>query len=455
MKIMNKDEKDFMEQLNDLDEESVSEIAENVPVLDDNEKKRILRQCLQKSGLPDDIEIIEETEFSDDDDEISVSGIERYDTPIWRKYASSAAALVVAVVGIASVIVLHGNMNRNDEFEVSNPPVLSTSEESQVTKIVSGSYIDNGYNANGFDYANQNDYQGIVVGSTTVNAIIQETTINSAQVNDIPEQDNNQHNVPEQNEQSDIPQVTTPPETNPPVTSQPVTASPTTTELPITTIPVVSDMNPSESTSSEVQKTFLDGRYYVVTDSEVVYGFGFFPDGTMKEFVFDIPDGSFKRYTDENYGYEITGNQFSYGLIGDETAWRTGTIIDGTDGTSFSVQFPGEMYNFSTDASILGTVFTDNISLSGIWYGNSPAGIKRYEFYNDVEGNIMYIESGTGISFSYIIDSNRVSFSIGSEDTVMSGTLVSYTENQSMIISWDDGTVESFYSEQQWLSMNQ
>lgn len=51
---MNENKKDFMEQLNDLDEEAVSEIAENFPALDDNEKKRILKQCLQKSGLPDD-----------------------------------------------------------------------------------------------------------------------------------------------------------------------------------------------------------------------------------------------------------------------------------------------------------------------------------------------------------------------------------------------------------------
>lgn len=462
MKIMNENKKDFMEQLNDLDEEAVSEISENFPALDDNEKKRILKQCLQKSGIPDDdIEIIEETESFDDDDEVSVSGIERYDTPVWRKYASSAAALVVAVVGIASVIVLHGNMNRNDEFEMSDPPVLSSSyEESQITKIVSGSYIDNGYNSNGFDYANQNDYQGIVVGSTTTTTITSETTVNSV-VNDVPEPDNNDYDdVPVQNEQPDTPQVTSPPATNPPTTNSPVTTLPVTTTLSVVTefqtTTALSATEPTESTSDEVQKTFLEGRYFIVADNGKFDGFEFYPDGTIKQFLLNVPDG-FKRYSDVVYGYEIIGNQFSYGTIGDEINWTVGTIINPNDGTQFSVQFPDGIYTFSTDKIILEKLVSNQIILNGVWYGNSAGGLRRLEFYDDMRGNMTYIESGTGIGFSYIIDGNEnyVIFKIGSEDNTVTGTLDSYHEGSDMVITWQDGTIESLYSEQRWLEMNQ
>ena len=40
---MNENEKDFMNSLNDLDDLSVEEIAENYPALDEKSKKRILK----------------------------------------------------------------------------------------------------------------------------------------------------------------------------------------------------------------------------------------------------------------------------------------------------------------------------------------------------------------------------------------------------------------------------
>ena len=446
MKIMNENKKDFMEQLNDLDEEAVSEIAENFPALDDNEKKRILKQCLQKSGLPDDdIEIIEEIESFDDDDEVSVSGIERYDTPVWRKYASSAAALVVAVVGIASVIVLHGNMNRNDEFEMSDPPVLSSSyEESQITKIVSGSYIDNGYNSNGFDYANQNDYQGIVVGSTTTTTITSETTINSV-VNDIPEPDNNDYyDVPVQNEQADTPQVTAPPVTNSPVTTLPVTTLSVVTESQTTT--ALSATEPTESTSDEVQKTFLSGLYYIS-----------FPDGDGNNMGMEfMTDGTLIWYTFSDYGtimdnttikcnYEIIGNQFSFSDINNESDKRVGTILNPNDGGNFTVQFEDGIWNFSVEAPVFG--------ITGVWYGNNDYGLRRLEFYTNTSGSYYYLENGIIIEFEYKIEDGRVYYQT-SNDT-LEGEIISYHEGNDMIISWNNGTTESFYSEQRWLAMNQ
>lgn len=321
-------EKDFMEKLNNLDDESVEEIAENYPVLDENSKRRILKQCMKKSGLSDsDIEITENTEDTDiyenAEEENSVSGIERYDRPLWHRYIGSAAALIVAIVGIASVVVLHGNMNNNDNFDISNPSIISdggNGEQSQKTQIVSGSYIDKGYNSNGFDYAAQNDYQGMVVGGTTT-ATTSEVTNSSTEVSDIPETDNNQYDdIPEQNEEPEQP-ITEPPETNPPATNPP-TANTTVTNPPTTNISTtvsaeaesqttdLSVTGTTETTTVEPQKTFIEGRYFVAIDNPagIIYdGFEFSADGIIKPFVFDIPDGNFKYYTEAEgpYGHEI------------------------------------------------------------------------------------------------------------------------------------------------------
>ncbi len=45
---MNKNKKDFMNQLSDLNDLSVEEIAENYPALDEKTKKRIVRKCIKK-----------------------------------------------------------------------------------------------------------------------------------------------------------------------------------------------------------------------------------------------------------------------------------------------------------------------------------------------------------------------------------------------------------------------
>lgn len=470
MIIMNKNEKDFMEQLNDFDDEYVEEIAEDYPALDENDKKRILKQCLKKSGLPDgDITITENTMLEEDnDDGISVSGTERYKGSFWRKYAGSAAALAVAVVGIASIAILHGNMNVSDDFDISDSSVVTddSDEQIQVTEIVSGSYIDKGYRAGGFDYANQNDYQGIIIGGTT--APPPTPPVDTGHVVDsveVPEPDNHEDNNAPAHNQPDVPPVTAPLPVTPPATTTTTAVVLTTTAQPVTTIQTVTTVpttdqsvtEPTESTSNEAQKTFLEGRYFIVKDNGTLDGFEFFPDGTIRPFIFNAPEGTFKRYTDDIFGYEIIGNQLSYGYIGDEVNWKTGTIINPNDTTTFSVQFPDDIYTFSTDTQILETFLSDRITLEGVWYGNSAGGLRKLEFYDDVSGNMTYIESGTGIGFSYSIDGNSsdVVFNIGSNDNVINGTLISYHEGTDMVISWQDGTVESFYSEQQWLEMNQ
>ncbi|MCM1506803.1 MAG: hypothetical protein NC177_06665 [Ruminococcus flavefaciens] len=443
---MNENEKDFMEQLNNLDDSSVEEIAENYPALDDNAKKRILKKSLRKSGLPDgDIEVTENEEYSEDD-EVTVSGTERYDSNIsWRKYAGSVAVLAVAVIGIASVVLLKGNLNSIDDFDTSSPTVIGDSyenEQSQVTEIVSGSYIDKGYHANGHDYANENDYQGVIVGGQTAVTEPQE----QGHVVDVGD-------PPEININGNAHEDTPPPTTAPPATTAPPVV---TTSLPVTTVSAVTTTVVAE-TSPAVQKTFLTGQYYIVSDKGEYDGFEFSPSGTVESFIFDVPFGNFRDYTGEVYGYEIIENQFSYGLFGDESSWKTGTILNGNDGTTFSVQFDDGVYTFSTDKTILENIAIKRTALSGTWYANGAGGFRRLDFYDDISGSMTYIESGTGVGFSYVInsDNNYIAFSIGSTDIVMTGTIIDYAENQTMVVSWDDGTVESFYSESVWTEMNQ
>lgn len=251
---MSENNKDFMEQLTDLDENSVEEIAENYPALDANEKKRILKHCLEKSGLPDgDIQVTENAEFSEENDEISVSGIEHYNKPIWRKYASSVATLVVAIVGIASVVILRGNLTGDDDFDISNPPVVSNvAEPNQVTKIVTGSYIDKGYNANGFDYAGQNEYSGIIIGGTTTTTVPPATE--QGHIVDESSNHNTENNDSVQdNEQPVQPQTTAPPATVAPpqtTTSTSIVIETTTTPIPVTEAPTTVTTEVVETTEN-------------------------------------------------------------------------------------------------------------------------------------------------------------------------------------------------------------
>lgn len=427
---MNKNEKDFMENLTDLDSEAVEEIAEDYPALDEHIQKRILKQCLHKSGLPDgDIEITENTgtyEDDSDEDEISVSGIERYDRPLWYKYAGSVAVMAVAIVGIASVVVLHGNLNNNEDFDISSPPVVSdVAPTNQGTEIVTGSYIDNGYVANGgIDYADQNDYQGIVVDGTTASE-----PDNSADSGEIPETDNN-ISTPEQNNQ---PQVTAPPATTPPVTEAP-TAPPAT--------------EPPTEALSEAQKTFLSGLYYIS-----------FPDGDGNNMGMEfMTDGTLMWYTFSDYGtimdgtmvkcnYEIIGNQFSFSDVNNESDKKVGTIVNPNDGGDFTVQFEDGIWNFSIEPPVF--------RLTGVWYGTSDYGLRRLELYDDTSGNFTYLQSGSGLGFEYRIENDRIYFQNGSVDYIAEGDIISYNEGVDMTVLWSDGITEYFYSEQQWLAMNQ
>ncbi len=446
---MNENEKDFMNQLNNLDDISVEEIAENYPVLDENAKKRIVRKCMKKSGFSAGSDY-------DDGGEIVVSGTERYNRISWHKYTASAAAFLIAVVGIASVAMLHRNLNANDDFEIDQSPAVisDSSENDNSSEEATVTTKDKGYVAGGHDYANDSEYSGIIVGGATQTppTVDESSSGYTAETDDNPVVNNNNNSS---NNNTPVQPVTQAPATTP--VTQAATAPLPETE-PTATAPASTEPF-TETVPSEPQKTFIEGRYFVAINNfegEKYDGFEFSADGTIKQFVYNLPEGTFKRYTEETFGYEIIENKFSYGAIGDESNWKTGTIIEPGDSTGFSVQFYDSTYTFSTNTSGMLPVETSGFVLSGVWYGDSTYGIRKFEFYDDVSGSFNFITSGENINngFEYKIENLRVYFNMNSGD-VSEGSILHQYDGQTFSVLWDDGTIESFYSEQKWLEMNQ
>ncbi|MBO5164011.1 MAG: hypothetical protein J6B75_06130 [Ruminococcus sp.] len=120
---MNKNDKDLMDKLNDLEDFSVEEIAEKYPAIDKKTRKRILKQCMKKNAFSagSDHEVKEA---------ITVSGTERYKRRNLYRFAASAAAFVIAVGGITSVFMLNRNPNGNISSESEKPPAASFYDKS-------------------------------------------------------------------------------------------------------------------------------------------------------------------------------------------------------------------------------------------------------------------------------------------------------------------------------------
>lgn len=158
---MNKKEKDFMSQLNDLDSFSVEEIAENYPALNENIKKRILKKCMKKEGLSTEI---------DYDDESIVWQIEHHNRSPWYKYVASAAVFVIAAVGITSVFMLNRNHKGNDYYYVGMPSAVYSTETNsnsdQATLTTSATQAQNTFfNTEGFYYVKASgEDEGLIMG---------------------------------------------------------------------------------------------------------------------------------------------------------------------------------------------------------------------------------------------------------------------------------------------------
>ena len=96
---MDKNEKKLYELMHDQPEGRAEQISECFPPLSDEDKERITNAVMKK---------LENDSAQDHQEaEITVSGTEMYRRPKWYKYAASAAAMLVAVIGIGSVAFLN------------------------------------------------------------------------------------------------------------------------------------------------------------------------------------------------------------------------------------------------------------------------------------------------------------------------------------------------------------
>ena len=424
---MNENEKDFMNQMNNLDDFSVEEIAEKYPALDENAKKRIVNKCMEKSGFS----VEAESEY-DDEGEIVVSGTERYNRILWHKYTSSVAAFIIAVVGITSVVILHKNLNGNDDFEIDETPAVSnySSENETSTEETTVTTKDRGYVAGGHDYANDTEYSGIIVGGVPQTPPTVEEPVSESENN------NSNNNTPPAQ-----------PVTQAPV-APPVTEAPTAVTEPVT-----------DNVQSESQNSYLDLLYYVELSGEYM-GFDFGSDGSLTKYTFD-EYGVAMDNTIVTTTYEIVENQFSY--VSPDGYKRTGTIVSKDDIGNFIVNFDdGEVYNFNIQRPDFKVFF----SLSGTdWYWvdeNNYSENLEIEFSEDgINGNyIIFSEDvttmeSTKIPFTYEKNGYEIIFHVKDPtcnilhvELIVPDGLdnVLVLENIPLAVEYTDGSIKYFYN---------
>ena len=365
----------------------------------------------------------------DEREEITVSGTERYNRVSWSRYVSSAAALIIAVVGIAGVVMIHGNLNGNDDFEIDTPPSVSSydTEAESVSEETTKTTKNKGYIAGGHDYANDTDYSGIIVGGTpqTPPTVDESSSEDTAENEDTPVVNNNSNNnTPVQ-----------------PATQAPVT--PPVTEA-LTAPPVTEPV--TDAVQSEAQKSYLNDLYYVEIEGVSGYmAFDFMQDGTLTKYAFD-DYGNVINSTIITTSYEIIENQFSFG----DTDKKSGIIMNPNDTGNFSVKFEDGLYNFSQETPVFAT---SGITLSGLWFGNSAYGLRKLEFHSDTSGSFIYTNDIVNVEFEYKIENNHVYFIVYGD--TLEGDIIRDYDGQRFTVLWNDGTTEYFYDEKTWWEMNE
>lgn len=423
---MNKNEKDFMNQLSNLDDFSVEEIAENYPALDENTKKRILKKCMKKDSLS------AETDY-DGEKKITVSGIEHYNRASWHKYASSAAAFILAFVGIASVVIINRNLNGN--IDIEKDPTHATNIYS-ATVNTSETTVTTSYELTS-EYKTTGENTSVVSNNTTVQSATQS------------------------------------PFTSPTATQASATSPHTTTSVTSSVTTSVTD-----TIQTEPQKSSLNGLYYVEIEGISHYceeiagvrgymGFEFWPDGRFTKYDFD-------DFGDVIYGtmittdYEISGNQFSFGDVNKKSA----TIINQNGTENFSVQFDdGSVFNFSTEKPKFrkpSHVSTKPDTLNGTiwsWYGDWDMDYnfseyiekRKIEFKEDGVSGTVYIalyphdaakRKITEIPFTYEQNGDEVTFYMeDSADTILNARISIFDadEKLSLDVKYQNGD-RSFFA---------
>ncbi|MBP5431875.1 hypothetical protein [Ruminococcus sp.] len=115
---------DFFKELDDMD---IEKIAQDFPVLTDEEKERIFAMSERKYNIESNIKTDKNETKDDSEDGVVVSGVERYNRPLWHRYTSIAAAAVLAVGGITGSMLLLKK----------RPSVINTTDQTTTTINIS------------------------------------------------------------------------------------------------------------------------------------------------------------------------------------------------------------------------------------------------------------------------------------------------------------------------------
>ena len=112
---------------NDIDNETAEKLADDYPVLNDDEKERLYAMSKRKYNI-DDMSEINNTE---------VSGVEKYSKPKWYKGVSVAAAAVLVFAGIGgsmAVISRNGHAPSTDVVSEATTEAATEAETEEATE---------------------------------------------------------------------------------------------------------------------------------------------------------------------------------------------------------------------------------------------------------------------------------------------------------------------------------
>ncbi len=113
---------------NDIDNETAEKLADDYPVLNDDEKERLYAMSKRKYNI-DDMSEINNTE---------VSGVEKYSKPKWYKGVSVAAAAVLVFAGIGgsmAVISRNGHAPSTDVVSEATTEAATEAETEEATEV--------------------------------------------------------------------------------------------------------------------------------------------------------------------------------------------------------------------------------------------------------------------------------------------------------------------------------
>ena len=122
-----------------LDDMDIDRIAQDFPVLSDDEKERIFAMSERKYNIENNLNAATDNDI----DEEAVSGVERYKRPAWYKYASAAAALVLMIGGLSgSFMIISRNSRMNHSNEVPTTSATGEPATNNTTTAATGTTTD-------------------------------------------------------------------------------------------------------------------------------------------------------------------------------------------------------------------------------------------------------------------------------------------------------------------------